>query len=114
MEYPASAPGSRPHRTTVGLSSIFPDHPGDLETGSVALVIPRFPRLKEWAYAGVLFDLTSGLLLYDHPGTISGKGRLSAQISFRAGLCCYRSRCAQSQLVCRGRRILLAFSPLSG
>ena len=26
--------------------------------GAVALVIPRFPRLKEWAYAGVLFDLT--------------------------------------------------------
>ena len=24
--------------------------------GAVALVIPRFPRLKEWAYAGVLFD----------------------------------------------------------
>ena len=31
MGYPASAPGSRPHRT-VGLSSIFPGHPGDLET----------------------------------------------------------------------------------
>ena len=26
--------------------------------GAVALVIPRFPRLKEWAYAGVVFDLT--------------------------------------------------------
>jgi uncharacterized membrane protein YphA (DoxX/SURF4 family) len=23
--------------------------------GAVALVIPKFPRLKEWAYAGVLF-----------------------------------------------------------
>ena len=29
--------------------------------GSVALVIPRFPRLKEWAYAGVLFDLTGAV-----------------------------------------------------
>jgi uncharacterized membrane protein YphA (DoxX/SURF4 family) len=26
--------------------------------GAVALVIPGFPRLKEWAYAGVIFDLT--------------------------------------------------------
>jgi uncharacterized membrane protein YphA (DoxX/SURF4 family) len=29
--------------------------------GAVALLIPRFPRLKEWAYAGVLFDLTGAV-----------------------------------------------------
>jgi uncharacterized membrane protein YphA (DoxX/SURF4 family) len=29
--------------------------------GAVALVIPRFPRLKEWAYAGVIFDLTGAI-----------------------------------------------------
>jgi uncharacterized membrane protein YphA (DoxX/SURF4 family) len=29
--------------------------------GAAALVIPRFPRLKEWAYAGVLFDLTGAV-----------------------------------------------------
>jgi uncharacterized membrane protein YphA (DoxX/SURF4 family) len=29
--------------------------------GAVALVIPRFPRLKEWAYAGVIFDLTGAV-----------------------------------------------------
>lgn len=29
--------------------------------GAVALTIPRFPRLKEWAYAGVLFDLTGAV-----------------------------------------------------
>lgn len=29
--------------------------------GAVALVMPRFPRLKEWAYAGVLFDLTGAV-----------------------------------------------------
>ena len=29
--------------------------------GAIALVIPRFPRLKEWAYAGVLFDLTGAV-----------------------------------------------------
>ena len=26
--------------------------------GGVAIMLPRFPRLKEWAYAGVIFDLT--------------------------------------------------------
>jgi uncharacterized membrane protein YphA (DoxX/SURF4 family) len=29
--------------------------------GAVALVIPQFPRLKEWAYAGVVFDLTGAV-----------------------------------------------------
>ena len=29
--------------------------------GAVALMIPRFPRLKEWAYAGVAFDLTGAV-----------------------------------------------------
>ena len=29
--------------------------------GAVALIVPRFPRLKEWAYAGVLFDLTGAV-----------------------------------------------------
>jgi hypothetical protein len=26
--------------------------------GAIAILIPRFPRLKEWAYAGIFFDLT--------------------------------------------------------
>lgn len=26
--------------------------------GAIAIVIPRFPRLKEWAYAGFFFDLS--------------------------------------------------------
>jgi uncharacterized membrane protein YphA (DoxX/SURF4 family) len=25
--------------------------------GAIAIVIPRFPRLKEWAYAGFVIDL---------------------------------------------------------
>jgi len=28
--------------------------------GAVATVVPGFPRLKEWAYAGFFFDLTGG------------------------------------------------------
>jgi uncharacterized membrane protein YphA (DoxX/SURF4 family) len=30
--------------------------------GAVALLVPRFPRLKEWAYAGAFFDLTGAVL----------------------------------------------------
>ena len=26
--------------------------------GAIALLIPRFPRLKEWAYAGIFFNVT--------------------------------------------------------
>ncbi len=26
--------------------------------GAIALLVPRFPRLKEWAYAGIFFELT--------------------------------------------------------
>ena len=29
--------------------------------GAVALLVPKFPRLKEWAYAGVIFDLTGAV-----------------------------------------------------
>jgi uncharacterized membrane protein YphA (DoxX/SURF4 family) len=30
--------------------------------GAVAVVVPGFPRLKEWAYAGFFFDLTSAAI----------------------------------------------------
>lgn len=26
--------------------------------GAIAIVVPKMPRLKEWAYAGMVFDLT--------------------------------------------------------
>ncbi|HZL29207.1 MAG TPA: DoxX family protein [Acidobacteriaceae bacterium] len=26
--------------------------------GAIAILVPRFPRLKEWGYAGIFFDLT--------------------------------------------------------
>ena len=29
--------------------------------GSIAILIPGFPRVKEWAYAGLLFDLVAAL-----------------------------------------------------
>jgi hypothetical protein len=26
--------------------------------GAIVILVPGFPRLKEWAYAGIFFDLT--------------------------------------------------------
>jgi uncharacterized membrane protein YphA (DoxX/SURF4 family) len=26
--------------------------------GAIAILVPRYPRLKEWAYAGIFFDVT--------------------------------------------------------
>jgi uncharacterized membrane protein YphA (DoxX/SURF4 family) len=30
--------------------------------GAIAILVPRFPRLKEWAYAGIFFDLTGAAM----------------------------------------------------
>ncbi len=38
--------------------------------GAVALVIPRFPRLKEWAYAGVVFNLTGAFASHVASGDV--------------------------------------------
>jgi hypothetical protein len=36
--------------------------------GGVALLAPRLPRLKEWAYAGAVFDLTGATLSHAATG----------------------------------------------
>lgn len=38
--------------------------------GAVALVIPRFPRLKEWTYAGVVFNFTGAIASHFAAGLI--------------------------------------------
>jgi uncharacterized membrane protein YphA (DoxX/SURF4 family) len=30
--------------------------------GGIAILVPRFPRLKEWAYAGTFFDLSGAVV----------------------------------------------------
>jgi hypothetical protein len=44
--------------------------------GAVALLIPRYPRLKEWAYAGAFFNYTGAAASHfaagDGPGAIVG------------------------------------------
>jgi uncharacterized membrane protein YphA (DoxX/SURF4 family) len=41
--------------------------------GAVALAVPRFPRLKEWAYAGMVFDLTGAAVSHAASGDPVGK-----------------------------------------
>lgn len=38
--------------------------------GAIAVIIPRFPRLKEWAYAGIVFNLTGALASHIASGAI--------------------------------------------
>lgn len=30
--------------------------------GAIAILVPRFPRLKEWAYAGIVFNMTGAFV----------------------------------------------------
>src|ERR1700758_3621296 len=41
--------------------------------GAAAIASPRLPRLKEWAYAGVLFDLTGAALSHGISGDPAAK-----------------------------------------
>ena len=56
--------------------------------GVVALLIPGFPRIKEWAYAGLLFDLSGATY------SIIASGQLVANWAFMVlpislGICSY-------------------------
>ena len=37
--------------------------------GSIALLVPGFPRIKEWAYAGFTFDLIGAIFAFYMVGT---------------------------------------------
>jgi uncharacterized membrane protein YphA (DoxX/SURF4 family) len=45
--------------------------------GATALVVPRFPRLKEWAYAGFVFDFLGAI--WSHVA-VQGVGRSAAVV----------------------------------
>ncbi|MCE7872777.1 DoxX family protein [bacterium CPR1] len=48
--------------------------------GAVAVLVPRFPRLKEWAYAGLIFNYTGAAA--SHLAVGDGAGMLVAPIIF--------------------------------
>lgn len=41
--------------------------------GAAAILAPRLPRLKEWAYAGIVFDLTGAAFSHGASGDPAGK-----------------------------------------
>jgi hypothetical protein len=41
--------------------------------GGIALLVPGFPRVKEWAYAGLAFDLVSTIYSFISIGTPVGQ-----------------------------------------
>jgi hypothetical protein len=41
--------------------------------GAAAIAVPRFPRLKEWAYAGMFFDLSGAALSHATVGDGAAK-----------------------------------------
>jgi len=48
--------------------------------GALALLAPRFPRLKEWAYAGIMFDLTGAA--YSHAASGDGVADIVVPLVF--------------------------------
>lgn len=48
--------------------------------GAAAILMPGFPRLKEWAYAGMTFDLTGAVASY--VATRGGAGSFVAPLIF--------------------------------
>ncbi len=50
--------------------------------GAITIAVPRFPRLKEWAYAGIVFDLTGASV--SHAANGSPIGNVIAPLLFTA------------------------------
>lgn len=46
--------------------------------GGIALLVPRFPRVKEWAYAGIFIDFSSAVVTHAVYG--DGVGHILAPI----------------------------------
>ncbi len=60
-----SAPEAVAHVTQLGYPAYLVPFLGVAKLlGVVAILIPGFPRLKEWAYAGIAFDLIGAM--YSH------------------------------------------------
>ena len=67
--------------THLGYPAYFPLILGTWKLlGVLALLAPRFPRLKEWAYAGIMFDLTGAA--FSHAASGDGAGDIAAPLLF--------------------------------
>jgi DoxX-like protein len=50
--------------------------------GAITITVPGLPRLKEWAYAGFVFDLTGAAI--SHAAVRDGAGDIAAPLVFLA------------------------------
>lgn len=48
--------------------------------GGIAILFPRFPRLQEWAYAGIFFELSGAVA--SHVAVGDGPGQFGAPLIF--------------------------------
>jgi len=48
--------------------------------GGIAILAPRFPRLKEWAYAGMTFELTGAAITDAVAGDVSQPPRFATSL----------------------------------
>jgi uncharacterized membrane protein YphA (DoxX/SURF4 family) len=65
--------------------------------GGLAVLVPRLPRLKEWAYAGIFFDLTGAAV--SHAASGDGASRVMVPLVLVAiGFASWRLRPASSKL----------------
>ncbi len=55
--------------------------------GVIALLVPRFPRLKEWAYAGFTFDLIGAF--WSHSAVQGWEKAVPIVVPFTVGLISY-------------------------
>jgi uncharacterized membrane protein YphA (DoxX/SURF4 family) len=55
--------------------------------GAIAILVPRYPRLKEWAYAGIFFDLTGAAASCAWVGVYGAYGFHVIAPLMIAGLC---------------------------
>jgi hypothetical protein len=55
--------------------------------GAIAILVPHFPRLKEWAYAGIFFDLTGAAVSCAAVGGYGAYGFHVLSPLIIAGLC---------------------------
>lgn len=56
--------------------------------GVIGILVPGFPRIKEWAYAGLFFDMTSAVYSFYAVGMLS-VGSLGMLIWFVLGIASY-------------------------
>jgi len=60
--------------------------------GAIAILVPRFPRLKEWAYAGIFFNVTARLHHIGRLATTALTRFTSSSTSSLPFSCSYRGR----------------------